>query len=261
MNGFESTSSRAVVGEQMGVLFSDRWERDDNGNIAIDDNGFPVGFAAENGVVGDPNPDFIFGLTNTFNIYGFQLLLAFDAQVGMDMWNGTKGALAYFGRAGYQDWTTTLTEEQANNLVVYGGTTVADRYAGEGYQNADGSYTLRGEIQNFGEGDVFVNEDYFYSGPGSGFTGPSEQFIEDGSWYRLREAKISYAFDRDALNNFWGLNNLNLYFSVRNALLITEYDGNDPNQTLTGAGANGRGLDYFQNPSTRTFLVGVNVTF
>lgn len=259
LNGFESTSSRAVVGHQMGVLFSDKWRRDDAGNLDLDANGFPQ-FADEQGVVGDPNPDFIWGLTNTFNIYGFQLMLAFDAQVGMDMWNGTKGALSFFGRAGFQDFTTTLTQAQADELLVYTGQTVSEYYETIG-QNADGSYTLRGEIKDFGGGEVFTDENYFLDGPGSGFTGPGEQFIEEASWYRLRDARLSYLFDRDALNNFWGLGGINLYISVRNAFLITNYDGNDPNQTLTGAGANGRGLEYFQNPSTRTFLFGLNVTF
>jgi TonB-linked SusC/RagA family outer membrane protein len=265
LNGFESTSSRAVVGEQMGVLFGDRWDRNDDGSLALDENGFP-GFAATQGVIGDPNPDYIFGLTNSFNIYGFQLMLAFDAQIGMDMWNGTKGALSFFGRAGYQDWETTLSADQANNLLVYAfdddgnALTVAQYYGNIGL-NSDGSYTVRGEIGNFGDGDVFLDENYYLSGPGSGFTGPGEQFIEEGTWYRLREAKLSYLFNREALGGFWGLNSINLFFSVRNALLITNYDGNDPNQSLTGAGANGRGLDYFQNPSTRTFLVGVNVSF
>ena len=47
---------------------------------------------------------------------------------------------------------------------------------------------------------------------------------------------------------------------MNNLFLITNYDGNDPDQSLNGAGQNGLGLDYFQNPSVRTIRIALNLT-
>ena len=47
----------------------------------------------------------------------------------------------------------------------------------------------------------------------------------------------------------------------RNLLLYTkEFKGVDPETNLTGA-SNGRGLEYFNNPGTRSFLVGLRITY
>ena len=106
-----------------------------------------------------------------------------------------------------------------------------------------------------------MDEAWYISGPGSGFTGPEEQFVEDASWYRIRDVRLSYTFTKSQIKNVLGLESIKLNFSVNNAWLWTEYEGNDPDQTLTGAGLNGFGLDYFQNPSVRTYRFGVNLVF
>lgn len=258
LGGFTDGSSRAVVGHQLGVLYGSKWERDESGNQVLDANGFPV-MAADNGVIGDPNPDFRFGIGNTFKYKNWEAYILFDAAVGMDMWNGTKGALAFFGRAGYTDVTTTVSASDAASLVNFDGVTVEDYYPYA--KNADGSYTIRGEVKNFGGGNVIVDESWYLNGPGSGFTGPSEQFVEDGSWYRIREVRIAYTLRKEKMNGFLGLQQIKFYGTVNNAFLFTSYTGNDPDQTLTGAGNNGFGLDYFQNPSTRTYRFGVNISF
>ena len=262
--GFSGTSSRAVLGEQLGVLWGAKWERDGAGNMVLDDNGFPTQ-AEESGVIGDPNPDFRMGIGNEFTYKNWSMSFLFDAAVGMDMWNGTKGALAFFGRAGYTTTETTLSADQAQSLKVFAfdtdgnALTVADVYGHA--QNSDGSYTVRGEIDNFGGGDVFLDENWYTTGPGSGFTGPDEQFVEDASWYRFREFKLAYNLGQDKLNNFLGIDRAVFSFSINNVFLWTDYDGNDPDQSLNGPGNNGFGLDYFQNPSTRTYRLGVNLTF
>ena len=125
-------------------------------------------------------------------------------------------------------------------------------------KNADGSYTVRGEIKDYGAGQVFVDEQFYRNGPGSGFTGPEEEFVEDATWSRLREVTLSYNFGNNLTN--W-LRGASLSFTGRNLLLWTDYQGNDPDTNLTGAGQNGFGLDYFQNPGTRTYRIALNLNF
>ncbi|HNP20304.1 MAG TPA: SusC/RagA family TonB-linked outer membrane protein [Fulvivirga sp.] len=258
LNGFQGSTSSAVVGEQLGVLYGDRWDRDeDTGDLILDASGFPQ-LAGTPGVLGDPNPDWKAGIGTRLAYKGFSLNVLFEHSQGGDIWNGTKGALAYFGRAGYTNHTTTLTAAQANTLLDYEGLTAANAYAG--YANSDGTYTIRGYVKDFGGGEVLIDETYYWSGPGSGFTGPSEQFIEDATWTRLRELTLSYNFGGlDALTKV-GIKKASLSLTGRNLFIWTDYTGIDPDTNLSGA-SNGFGLDYFNNPSTRSYIVTLNVTF
>jgi TonB-linked SusC/RagA family outer membrane protein len=257
LSGFTGTSSRAVLGEQLGVLWGAQWAREENGSQVLDANGFPT-IAAAAGVIGDPNPNFRFSVGSGMTIYKqFNVNLLFDAAVGGKMWNGTKGALAFFGKAGYTTEETTLSDAQANSLVTYYGQTVAEVYPHA--QNSNGTYTVRGTIDDFGGGQVFLDELWYTDGPGSGFTGPDEQFVEDVSWYRLREMSVGYNLTKKATDKL-KVQGLSVNLIVNNLFLITNYDGNDPDQSLNGAGQNGLGLDYFQNPSVRTIRIALNLT-
>ena len=259
LSGFSGTSSRAVLGEQLGVLWGAKWDRDEqSGELILDANGYPTTAAAA-GILGDPNPDFRFSFVSGMTLYqNWNVNFVFDAAVGGQMWNGTKGALAFFGRAGYTAEETTMSKTKAENTLTYFGDKLSDVYPHA--QNADGSYTIRGTFHDFGGGEVWLDEDYVTGGPGSGFTGPDEQFIEDVSWFRMRELSLSYTFGREAVQKM-KMQNLSISVIVNNLFLITDYTGNDPDQSLTGAGLNGLGLDYFQNPSVRTLRFAINLTF
>jgi hypothetical protein len=54
-------------------------------------------------------------------------------------------------------------------------------------------------------------------------------------------------------------NDVELYFTGRNLWLSTPYTGVDPETSLIGA-QNGQGLEYFNMPGTKTFMVGLRVT-
>ncbi|MCT4624092.1 MAG: SusC/RagA family TonB-linked outer membrane protein [Schleiferiaceae bacterium] len=253
LSGFSGTSSRAVLGEQLGVLWGAKWQREENGSLALDANGFPT-LAAAAGVIGDPNPKFRWSVGSGMTIYkAWNVNFLVDAAVGGKMWNGTKGALAFFGRAGYTDVEQTVS----GDLITYYGDKVSDVYPHRA--NGDGTYTVRGQVRDFGGGNVFLDELWYTDGPGSGFTGPDEQFVEEITWTRLRELSVGYNFQRKQLDKM-KLQAFSINLIVNNLFLITNYDGNDPDQSLSGAGQNGLGLDYFQNPSVRTIRIALNLT-
>ncbi len=257
--GFAGTSSGATEGQPVGVIRGSRFARDESNNeIILDANGFPT-VATTPGIIGDPNPDWKAGLGSSISYKNFTFDFLWDMSVGGDMWNGTKGALAFFGTAEYTGEETTLSAAEAQSLVVFGGSTVADAYPN--LQNSDGSYTVRGTVDNFGGGDVFLDEAWYTSGPGSGFTNGDELFIEDASWFRLREVSLSYVLKSQKFRDWSKLSSMRISLIGRNLLLFTEYSGNDPNQSLSGPANNGFGLDYFQNPSTRTYMIALNLTF
>lgn len=276
--GFTGSTSSAVVGKPYGVLFGGQWRRAadfpltsteeadgytvGNEGIVLNPNGFRVQADAE-GVVGDPNADWRAGIGSTVSFKNLSLNFLVDIKAGGDVWNGTKGALYYFGRSGDQDVETTITADQAGNLVNYFGldpATAANLGYGTYTQNSDGSWTFRGTVEDFGAGPVIIDDSYYWGGPGSGFTGPFEQFIEDGSYVRLREVGVSYTLNSERFRDFTGLSSVNISAKGRNLLLFTDYTGIDPETNLTGA-SNGFGLDYFQNPNTRSWFFTLKINY
>ncbi len=271
LSGFTDPYSAAVLGQQLGVLWGSRWARNTNGSIKVDANGFPV-MSSTFGIIGDPNPNYLANIFNTFRFGRFTLGFQFSFKIGGMVWNGTEGALAYFGRDAFQSWSTTIDSAQANTLKDYAGYTVAQMVnqgdvgdwgtrakmvsSGAYRKNANGTYTFRGYVHNFGGGPVIVDETYYYDGPGSGFTGPSEAYVQNGSYIELSQLSLGYTFPMTSL----GFQSLNVTLIGRNLALWTKYTGIDPGVNLTGP-TNGQGIDYFNNPTVRTWILSLSLNY
>jgi TonB-linked SusC/RagA family outer membrane protein len=256
LNGFTATTSRAVKGYQMGALWGTRLLRGDDGQMILDENGFPR-LADTEGVIGDPNPAWRAGIGNTFNFKGLSLYVLFDFVHKVDVWNGTKGALYSYGTHGDVGVETTVPAAVADTLRLYGGNTVAKTYA----PNADGGYTFRGNTQDFGAGTVALDERWYRSpGIGQGFTGPAELFVENVSYTRLREITLAYSLRAPGFRQKSRLQSIDFSITGRNLVLWTGYTGVDPETNLTGV-SNGRGLDYFNNPSTKSFIFSIKINY
>ena len=206
-----------------------------NGALIIEDDptSSQYGFPKQDNVprvIGNPNPDWLMGITNTLAWRGLSLSFLYDIREGGDLWNGTKGALTFFGRS-------ELTENRGTVTVF------------EGVKASDG-----------GANDIAVElGQSWYQGNGGGFGTVSEHFIEDASFQRLRYLTLSYDFGR--LINSDGLKYLTVSFTGRNLFLSTPYTGFDPELSLVGSSSNGQGLDYFQQPNVKSFAFGISVGF
>lgn len=266
LNGFTG-STVSLVGpdvagtrgcNQFGVLFGDDFVRFGRGTIVdgqnideafsnaaegglyIAEDGFPL-FDDQQRVVGDPSPDWTGSIRNTFTIANnLRISGLLDIKQGGDVWNGTKGALFFFG-----------THEETLP------------FQGEGTVMTFGEFALpNGEtpaVGGPGAGTaVPLNwATWTLNGIGSGFTGPFSQFVEDGSFVKLRDVSVSYTLEQPWLERL-GLNTVDLTVSGRNLKTWTDYTGIDPESNLT-AQSTGRGLDYFNNPQTRSFIFTVNL--
>ncbi len=166
----------------------------------------------------------------------------FETSQGNDQWAGTYGVLHTFGihpnTANTSVAPTDLVE--ANGNVIPAGT------------------SFRGNIGDFGGGPVALTQAW-YGGQGGGFGTLDEQFIFDASWTRLRELGLSYSIDRSLLTKV-GLNSATIGVTGRNILFWSQFPDIDPDLNLTGA-SKGRGLDYFTNPTTRSFIINLNLGF
>jgi TonB-linked SusC/RagA family outer membrane protein len=253
--GFTGTLSSALVGQPIGVLFGTRWERDANGKMTLDSHGFPI-LASDPGVIGNPNPDWRSGITNTLKYQRFTVNVVLDIKKGGQVWNGTKGALMSYGVDGSETWWTTISASDAASLYTWSGQHPTQFTNKRFIHNADGTYSFRGYITNFGGGPVIVDQGWFQAGLGNGFNGPAEQFVENGGFVRLREVTLSYTFPL----NFVGMKSATLSLTGRNLKLWTDYSGVDPETNLTGP-TNGQGLDYFNNPTTKTYIVSLRMEY
>ena len=259
--GFTGTLSSVIVGQPVGVLFGTRWARNANGSLMLDAHGFPVADALP-GVLGDPNPDFRAGFINTLRFERLTLNVVLDWKKGGMVWNGTKGALYSYGTDADMNMWTTISATQASTLLNYVGQTPASVIAGSKtqkkyYLNSDGTVSFRGKVGNFGGSDVILDEQWYRVGLGNGFNGPAEQFIEDGSYVRLREVSLSYTLPL----RMWGMQALTATVTGRNLWLSTKYTGIDPETNLWGPNSNGIGLDYFNNPSTKSWIVSLQIDY
>jgi TonB-dependent starch-binding outer membrane protein SusC len=93
----------------------------------------------------------------------------------------------------------------------------------------------------------------------------SSRWIEDGSFTRLQNVTLGYTFDLPYLDRIGGGTTAGrgtrVYLSGDNLLLITGYDGYDPEVHTQGAGLATRGIDNLVYPRPRTITGGFRVAF
>ncbi len=256
LNGFTSTSSGVAKGYAYGVLRTGLWKRDASGNLELDANGFPqhgpVGFA------GDPNPDFRAGLHTDLKYKKLSMRVLFDASIGGDAWDGTTGALTYFGRTLETANEVTVSDTEAASIVNLDGDPInALPYA---VDNGDGTWTVRGNLKDFGAGNVLLDQEW-YRGVGGGFGPVGEQFFKDATWIKLREISLNYKLKSDVLKKA-KISSISFGISGRNLYLWTKDKSwnIDPESNLSGA-SRGRGLQYFNHPTTKSFVFTTRINF
>ena len=85
----------------------------------------------------------------------------------------------------------------------------------------------------------------------------SSYLIEDGSYFRLRNVQLTYTFS-DSLNDTLGISGGNIYFQGQNLLTVTNYSGLNPEiQTTNDIQL---GYDGGFMPVSRTLTVGLNLS-
>jgi TonB-linked SusC/RagA family outer membrane protein len=206
------------------------------GTLYITCNGYPT----EDGqfrYLGNPNADWNGGVRNTFTIVeNLRISALIDWRTNNDMWNGTRGALFFFGtHADTESW------------------------------HGDGeAFTFDGVGPGAGQ-QVVLDQNYAFNEIGGGFsTGASgggdrgEGFIEDASFVKLRDVSARYAIGGGGVSRFLGFGRAEFSFTARNLVTWTDYRGLDPESNLTQQGT-GRGIEYFNNPRVRSYVFQINL--
>ena len=87
---------------------------------------------------------------------------------------------------------------------------------------------------------------------------PSSAWVQDASYLRLRNLTLGYNFDQKVLDKM-KMKGLRLYVTGQNLFTITNYVGYDP-ETSSESGL-AQGGDYLGYPAARSFIIGANITF
>jgi TonB-linked SusC/RagA family outer membrane protein len=222
--GFNATSDEGIA-----IDDDPAYAGTPKGTLYIGEDGFPQ-YDGQLRVTGDPNPDWTGSIRNTVTMFNnLRVSALFDISMGNDMLNGTRGAIYSYG-------TSAINEawHGAGKDTIFPGVG-----PGEGT-------TVNLNWDTWGE-----------NGLGNSFTGPSAQFIEDASFVKLRDISVTYTLDQPWLRRV-GVTTADLTLAGRNLKTWTDYSGLDPESNLTGQTL-GRGIDYFNNPRTRSFVFGVQL--
>ena len=244
--GFSSAGSYLIAGNQYGAVVGGTYLREGSGGANDDGLNVPegqvvvnddsssneYGFQAVDPVqrsIGNPNPDFILGWNNKIQLKSFSLGFLLDWREGGDLLNGVAWALSFFGRS--QLTADTRVEAPA---------------------------PISGVLSNGQPNNIpVVRDQYYYQSSVGGFGSVWEQFVQDGGWLRLREVSLGYDLPLSDMGiNFIKSGTASLV--GRNLWYSTEYNGVDPETSLTGVG-NGQGVDYFNMPSTRSVMFKLNL--
>lgn len=161
--------------------------RDVNGDGVITD--------ADRTFIGNPYPNFTFGLTNTLAYKGFDLSFFIQGQQGNDIYNLNR-----------------YLTESALYTTFNGTTNVLNRWTGTGTSN-DVPRAIQGDPNN----NLRV----------------STHFIEDGSYIRLKNLTFGYTLPANILGRI-SATQIRVYFTGYNLLTLTHYTGFDPEVSVSG---------------------------
>jgi outer membrane receptor protein involved in Fe transport len=208
--------------------------RTEDGKIICGEDGIPQIGTNKNAYLGNREPKFRAGITNTFLYKNLSLSFLFEGRLGGDVVNITERGL--------------ISNGQSRMLEVYRGRqVVVDGMV----KQEDGSYVPNTTPITLNHYNII---NYFYN--------ISSNFIEDGSYIRLSYVTLGYELPVKLAKKV-RLAGLRCSFTGSNLLLLTRYTGGDPNAnadtSLGGTGA--MGIDSYAVPSVTGYNFSITATF
>ena len=229
-----------------GQIFGTENAKDDEGNLLIDKaTGLPFA-ASTSTIIGDPNPDFTLGITNSFTYKNFTFRALIDWKQGGDLYSFSAASLMLRGQL-----ANSVEREQLRVVPgVYG-----SNQSFEPILDANGN-----KIAN--TTGITAFDSHFSNGWGA--YGQDEVNIYDGTTIRLREVGMSYSLPKNLLKKTpFGTGTLsfsgrNLWWNAPNML---EGLNLDPEVLAESAASNVQGFEYGATPTTKSYSFNLSLTF
>ncbi|MBX2924814.1 MAG: TonB-dependent receptor [Chitinophagaceae bacterium] len=171
--------------------------------------------------IGDPNPDFVYGMINTLSYKAFDLNITMAGAVGGD-----------------------ITDE-----------------AFQSTENLDGVFNVRKEVaerwrseENPGKGNIPRTR----AGTTEDFRNFTTRQVFDATFLAVKNISLGYTVPVKS-NNY--LKGARIYVSLQNAFMFTKYPGMNPEASSNGLNGISQGRDFTAFPIAKVYSVGLNVNF
>jgi TonB-dependent starch-binding outer membrane protein SusC len=171
--------------------------------------------------IGDPNPDFTYGLNLSLGYKNFDLTMFFLGSQGNDIFNYNRW---------WTDFWPSFQGQKSRELLNNSWTP----------ERTNTNVPRASQASNF-----------------STNTQSTSYYVEDGSFLRLKNIQLGYNLPKSAIAKA-GLTNARVYVQGVNLFTITGYSGLDPE--LSGADT-AFGIDSGNYPLVKQFLFGINLGF
>jgi TonB-dependent starch-binding outer membrane protein SusC len=181
--------------------------------------------------IGNPWPKFTFGITNNFSYKGFDLSIFMQGVYGNSVFNQLK-----FDNSAFRNYIHGAYKDVIN------------------FARPSGN-TLNETLTLLNPGTTVPRIAYSSYGNGGRAT---NQFVEDGSYLRVKNIQLSYSIPKVILNKYLPINGVRLTTGVQNAFTITNYTGYDPE---VGTSAGVPGFDNGRYPSSRMYTFSASFDF
>ncbi len=227
--GFSSSyAMKLKKGGSFGDIYGKAFKRDADGKILYETDGEHQGLPMIEGdgntvKVGNANPDFTLGWTNTFSWKGLVLSLLVDGRYG--------------GKV--------LSQTQAD-MDMYGVTKVTGDARDRGYVML--------------EGQKITNVKGFYKSIVGGRAGVTEYYMYDATNFRLRELALGYTFPKRWMETTKFFRDIQLAFTARNLFFIYKKAPFDPDLILS-TGNDNQAIEVYGMPTTRSMGFSLRVMF
>tara|TARA_Y100000310_G_C20700347_1_gene829140 strand:- start:1983 stop:5141 length:3159 start_codon:yes stop_codon:yes gene_type:complete len=195
--------------------------------------------AEDQTIIGDPNPDFTFGFNNSFTYGPFRLDAYVIGSVGGDILNYSRARNEQM--VGNFDNQSVTVQNRARTQLIEGGTDI---------NNINDVELINPEtdMPRFDNGAENYNH-YM-----------STRWIEDGTYVRLQNVKVSYELPANLIQTV-RMARFQVYANIQNVATFTNYSGLDPQIGAFNQEPMRQNIDMGRYPSPRVYTIGVNVDF
>lgn len=216
-----NASIRATVGGGLGDIYGTVWDTDDSGRNLVNANGLPIASSSLE-LLGNANPDWLGGWSNSFFIGDLSLSFLIDARIGGQVYSQTSASLDSNGVSE----RTLLYRESGVTL--------------------DATNTDTNSANNV----PITSQQYWQS-----FSTIAENYIYDADNIRLREFALGYRLN--GLDKL-GLQSANLQLIGRNLFFLSKDAPDIDPEAMLGTTLGSQGFTHNALPTLRS--IGFNVT-
>lgn len=254
---------------------ADFYKKDSNGEFLLDEDGFRIPVArpanddgeiypiAENSIwlgdyifedvngdgiinekdrkfIGNPNPDFTFGLNNSIRWKNFSLTFFFTGSYGNDVYN--------LMRASHTD--TRGYSGKMKEVANFARVELIDPEGGRTLDNMHVTNAATAQVQRVYRAGSNNNDNNRIS----------TRFVEDGSYIRLKNLTLSYSLPKAWMQKA-GIGGASVYVNAQNLFTLSKYLGYDPEIGSYKQNVLLQGIDNGRYPSQRIYTIGAKINF